>query len=147
MATSCNQRSFYSYFKENMDGLGLPAPENLFGTISSATATAATILSQIDKFGKAVTVGEIIGATTTLEKLGVIGALSASFYVGAVIGSLAIATGRYAACGVSIADVIQYAVSARLYRPWLQDVLIRWPGIYNRQLNDRNMYGYQTRYV
>jgi hypothetical protein len=54
MANSCNQQSFYSYFKENMDGLGLPAPESLFGTLSSATATAATILSQIDKFGKVV---------------------------------------------------------------------------------------------
>lgn len=128
-----------------MDGLGLPAPESLFGTLSSATATAATILSQIDKFGKVVTVAEIIGATTTLEKLSVVGALSASFYAGAVIGSLDVATGRYTACGVSIADVVQYSINNNLYRPWLKEVLMNWPGISNRQIIGRNMYTYQAR--
>jgi hypothetical protein len=63
---------FYKYFKENMESLGLPAPETLFGTVQTAVANAAVILSQIDKFGKAVTVGELIGAGTKLEGLGVI---------------------------------------------------------------------------
>lgn len=145
MAISCNQPPFYSYFKENMDGLGLSAPENLFGTLSSATGTAATILSQIDKFGKAVTVAEVIGAATVLEKLGVAGTLSASSYVGAVIGSLAVDTGRYAGCGASIADVVQYSISSNLYRPWLKEILMEWPGINNRQIIGRNMYTYQAR--
>ena len=77
---------FYKYFKENMESLGLPAPETLFGTVQTAVANAAVILSQIDKFGKAVTVGELIGAGTKLEGLGVIAACSAAFYVGGSIG-------------------------------------------------------------
>ena len=42
---------FYKYFKENMEALGLAAPESLFGTLQTAIGTAATILSQIDKYG------------------------------------------------------------------------------------------------
>lgn len=145
MANSCKRMSFYSHFKNNMEGLGLPAPENLFGSISTATATAATILTQIDKFGRAVTLSEIIGAGTALEKLGVIGALLASFYAGAVIGSLAVASARRIECEVSAAEVIQFSVHAKLNRPWLKDVLHEWPGIYNKQIIDRRMYVYQSR--
>lgn len=32
---------FYKYFQENMDALGLPAPESLFGTASAAVAIYA----------------------------------------------------------------------------------------------------------
>lgn len=56
--------NFYDYFKENMEGLGLPAPRSLFGSVQMAVANASIILSQIDKFGKAVTIGELIGAGT-----------------------------------------------------------------------------------
>lgn len=83
---------FYKYFKENMDGLGVPAPETLFGSAQTAVANAAIFLSHIDKYGKAITVGDLIGAGTKLEQLGVIATLSASFYVGAVIGSIAVAS-------------------------------------------------------
>jgi hypothetical protein len=31
---------FYTYFKENMDGLGLPAPESPFGTLQAAVGSA-----------------------------------------------------------------------------------------------------------
>ena len=74
--------NFYKYFKENMEGLGLPAPETLFNSLTAAVATATSILSQIDKFGKSVTIGELIGAGTRLERLGVIAACSAAFYLG-----------------------------------------------------------------
>ena len=45
---------FYKYFKENMEALGLAAPESLFGMLKTAIGTAATILSQIDKYGPRV---------------------------------------------------------------------------------------------
>ncbi|MDY6992162.1 MAG: hypothetical protein SVR94_06085 [Pseudomonadota bacterium] len=48
---------------------------------------------------------EIAGATVGLEKLLVLGAISASGYVGAVIGSIAIATGRSLGCGYRISDM------------------------------------------
>ena len=117
--------SFYSHFKQNMDLLGLPAPENLFGTLSLALASATTILTQVDKFGKAVTVGELIGAGTVLEGLAVVGACSAAYYVGAVIGSIAVATGQSVSGGVTIADVIITANRYKINRPWIVDVIAR----------------------
>lgn len=123
--------SFYRYFKENMESLGLPAPESLFGTLQTAVANAAVFVAQMDKYGKKITVGELIGAGTRLEKLGVAGALSAAFYVGAVIGSIAIATGRTLSGGTSITDVLLTARQQNLSRPWLRASLQRWPGIYS----------------
>lgn len=123
---------FYKYFKANMDSLGLPAPETLFGSAQTAVANAAIFLGHIDKYGKAVTVGDLIGAGTKLECLGVIAALSASFYVGAIVGSLAVATGRSLAGGISIADVVMTANRHGLNRPWLVSTLYRWPAIYSR---------------
>jgi len=114
--------NFYQYFKENMDGLGLPAPESLFGTLQTTVATVTVLLTNIDKFGKTVTVRELIGAGTRLEKLATVAALSAAFYVGACIGSLAVATGRTLAGGVSIADVLLLARRHQIDRAWLPPV-------------------------
>jgi hypothetical protein len=111
--------NFYSYFKQNMEAMGLPAPQNLFGTIGTALATATSILTQIDKFGPTVTVAEIIGAGTALEVSGVMAACSAAFYVGAVIGSIAVATGRSISGGMSIADIMYTADLYNLNRTWL----------------------------
>ena len=139
--------AFYTYFKENMEGLGLPAPETLFGTVQAAVTNASVILSQIDKFGKTVTVGELVGAGTRLEGLGVIAACSAAFYVGAVIGSIAVATGRSLAHGTSISDVIFTANKYNLNRPWLISSLYRLPGITNSTVVARDMYRYQAAFA
>lgn len=136
--------NFYRYFKENMDGLGLPAPDTLFNSLTTAVATATSILSQIDKFGKTVTIGELIRAGTRLEQLGTIAACSAAFYVGAVIGSIAVATGRSLAGGASIADVLITANRYNLHRPWLTANLPRWQAIYNPNFRGRNIYRYQA---
>jgi hypothetical protein len=49
------KRTFYSYFKENMETMGLPAPDSLFGKLSTATATTSAIVAAVEKFGTAVT--------------------------------------------------------------------------------------------
>jgi hypothetical protein len=122
---------FYKYFKENMDGLGLPAPESLFTTTQTASGTAATLLGAIEKFGTKITVREAIGAGTKMEGLMIIGACSASYYVGAVIGSLAVASGRSIAGGTSLADVLFVATVNDLKPSWLVAMLGRNPQIYN----------------
>ncbi len=130
---------FYTYFKENMESLGLPAPETLFGSLQAAVSNATIILSQIDKFGKKVTIKDLIGAGTRLEGLAVIGACSAAFYVGAIIGSIAVATGRSLAGGTSIADVIFTANKHHLYRSWLVSTLYENPGLYDARLAGHGM--------
>lgn len=117
--------TFYAHFRQNMASLGLPAPETLFGTLSLALSSTTSILTQIDKFGRAVTVAELIGAGTKLEGLGVVGACTAAFYAGAVIGSLAVATGRSVSGGVTIADIVFTANRFDLNRPWLLDAVAR----------------------
>ena len=129
---------FYKYFKENMEDLGLTAPpESLFGTQQLAISTIAAILAFIDKFGTKVTVMEIAGAGTRLEQLALLGTLGASYYAGAAIGSLAVATGRTLAGGTSLSDVIFEASRWDLKRDWLLPLLHRNPGIYNSSVPGR----------
>lgn len=80
-----SEKTFYSYFKENMDALGLPAPASLFGT------------------------------------------LTAAYYVGACIGSLAVATGKYLSGGLSILDCINTANEYGFQAHWLGNFLNRNP--------------------
>lgn len=135
--------NFYRYFKENMDSLGLPAPESLFGTLQITIGTLTVLLNNIDKFGKTVTVGELIGTGTRLEKLATMAAISAAFYVGACIGSLAVATGRTLGGGRDIADVLLLARQHRLERAWLAPVLLKSPPIYHPNAAGR----YSCRYI
>lgn len=134
---------FYEYFKENMDALGLPAPDALFGTVQTAAGTAATLLGLIEKFGKRVTVREISGAGTRLEQLAVVGGTSAAFYAGAVIGSIAVATGRTLSGGTSLSDVLMSAHQYCLNAKWLPQMLQEFPGIYQSKVKSRD--GYQLR--
>lgn len=118
---------FYKYFKENMDALGLPAPESLYGTIQLALSSAGTLVGLLERFGKRVTVMEMIGAGIKGERLATVAAMSAAYYVGAVIGSIAVATARSLTGGMSIADVLLNAQMNHLHRPWLPSVLMRHP--------------------
>lgn len=91
-------KTFYVAFKDNMDALGLPAPTSLFAAQQTAIGTLATLLGTLRTLGSTATVGELIGATTGLELLAAASALGASFYVGAVIGSLVVAADASFVC-------------------------------------------------
>lgn len=132
--------NFYVYFRENMQSLGLPAPETLFGNLQLALANAAAFIAHIDKFGQRITVKELIGAGVRAEKLGMVATLSAAFYVGAVIGSIAVATGRTLSGGVTLADVLWDIRCNGLYRPWLADTMRRHPAIYDTRVIGRSVY-------
>ncbi|WP_426192178.1 hypothetical protein [Massilia sp. DWR3-1-1] len=121
---------FYKYFKENMNGLNLAAPEALFGTLQMALGTTASVLGLVEKLGTRVTVLDVIGAGTRMEALAVVGACSATYYVGAVIGSLAVATARSLAGGTSLADVMFVARLHKFNPPWLLGQLQRDPRLY-----------------
>lgn len=111
---------FGKAFADNMSALGLPAPSGLFSTLQAATANVAAMLNAFRLVGKDATVAEMIGATTALEGLAVVGALSASYYVGACIGSLIVAADKAMVCtsGVQAAgSVRQWAVGAGLNVP------------------------------
>jgi hypothetical protein len=86
------QKSFYQYFKQNMNALGLPAPDSLFGTLGAATGTITTLANLVLKFGPKVTLTEVLGSAPSLairaSEIGVVaGAMLATYYLGACIGS------------------------------------------------------------
>ena len=133
---------FSYYFNENMEDMGLPAPKSLFDTQARALATASAILSCLKTLGPSATMGEIIGATTGLELLGVAAAVSASFYAGAVIGSVAVAAGKVLAdllfasatppsMGTSVSQVMAFASRHNIQLPGLERILLAHPRILN----------------
>jgi hypothetical protein len=132
--------TFYHYFRENMQSLGLPAPESLFGTLQMALSTSATLIGHIDKFGKHVTIRELIGAGLRIEKLSMIATLSGAFYAGAVIGSIAVASGRSLSGGTSLADVMWDLRCRGLKRNWLAEIIRRHPAIYDKTVAGRSAY-------
>lgn len=75
-----------------------------------------------------------------LEGARYLGGFLAAAYVGAVIGSLAVATGRSLAGGTSLADVLFTARKYKLERKWLAPALRRHPAIYDRKLASSTYY-------
>ena len=128
--------SFYQTFKKNMNETGLPAPKELFGNAVTAIASIKTMLGALDKLGKAATVAELVGATTILEGLDTVLALGAAFYIGACIGSLAVATAesldraiicRTASISHKSHAIIRFAWKNDIYRPWLNELYLSNP--------------------
>lgn len=104
---------FYSYFCENMQALHLPAPHSLFGSASQAKEVIAGIASAIRSFGTNASMSEIF---LTVPKLSMAGdaallysGVKASYYLGACIGSLAVALGRSTSGGNTITDFFEAA--------------------------------------
>lgn len=126
--------SFYGYFRKNMEAMGLPAPATLFGSLQTATGTVSTIVGVVGRFGTRVTVGELIGAGTLGEGLLVASGVLASFYAGACVGSLAVATGQKLSGGLTIADAVHAATLNGIQMPgWLRDVLVTEPRLLGRR--------------
>lgn len=90
------KRTFYEHFEFSMNSVGLTAPKSLFETQATAIATVSTIVAVVDKFGKAVTVAELVGAGALAEQLVVVGSCGAAFYAGACIGALIYASSQIA---------------------------------------------------
>jgi len=135
---------FYRYFKENMEALGLPAPETLYGNLQLALANVTAMAKYVDQFGTRVTVVEMAKAGLRLERLATVGAVSASFYIGAVIGSIAVATGRTLSGGTSISDALSLAARNSVNKPWLRTMLLRCPGILDAKVAQRSMYRFNA---
>lgn len=98
---------FGANFSQNMTAMGLPTPTSLYTSLASVLGSSAAIAGAIEKFGVRVTVGELIGAGLLTEQLAALGALSASYYLGAMAGSASIALAKCASEGESIAEDIE----------------------------------------
>lgn len=145
---SCkNQQSWISYWSENMGGLGYSIPDGLLSNQQLVIGSITTILGAIKEFGPRVTVVELIRAGLLTERLAFVGTGYASFFAGAAIGSAAVASGRYLACGASLADVLEYAASKRLLTPDARQVLTQNPQIFQRRHPARIGYATMARFA
>ncbi|MCW7537595.1 hypothetical protein OOT46_06980 [Aquabacterium sp. A7-Y] len=128
---------FYDYFLENMQGLGLPAPDEMYGNLPLALSNLTGMQLFIESHGAQVTVKELIGAGLRGDKLSAIGGMLASFYVSAVVGSIAVATGRCLGKAATMADVLRSAREHGFNSPWLAGHLARNPGMYDPTVSGR----------
>jgi hypothetical protein len=140
-----NSGDFKKYFNENMQALGLPVPSNLFDSYNSAVAHAAVMVEALRTLGKGATIGELVGATTGLEKLKVAAAFGASAYVGAVIGSIAVASGRSLGCGYRISDMFVFLEHNNLkFNDW-NAFYVRNPQVLDKNHSFRNSFGLRAK--
>lgn len=146
MKTSCiGSGDFAGYFKENMDALGLPTPTSLFDKYTTALATAMIASETLKSLGPKATLAELAGATNKLEKLRIASALGAAWYTGAVVGSIAVATGRILGCGARIADVL--VVSHRVGLRDGHSFFAMHPEIWNDERSGRSNFHLKARIV
>lgn len=100
---------FSDYFTENMNGLGLPTPSSFFTSVATASANIKALTDAVEKFGSDVTIGDLIGAGKLSDDWTLLAGFTAAFYVGAVIGSTAVAINRLLDdAGVPIYDILRY---------------------------------------
>lgn len=94
-------RSFYDYFKESMTAAGVPVPDELVASFSSAAVASASlnaIVAAVSKLGAGATIAEILFTATGVKLAAdvalVLAAIPAAYYIGALIGAVAYATGQ-----------------------------------------------------
>ncbi|WP_230079431.1 hypothetical protein [Xanthomonas oryzae] len=102
------QPSWFEYYKENMEALGLAAP-GIYGSVTSLISALGVMVALAEKMGPRVTIIEVAKAGTKTEMFAVLSAVSASAYLGAAVGSVAVASGRTLSCGTSLSDVLAYS--------------------------------------
>jgi hypothetical protein len=107
--------------------------------------TLSTLAALSEKFGPRATVGELIQAGTKTETPTVAGGISAAWYLGAAIGSAAVATGSYTSCGTRVSDVFTYATMHRMLTPRIRHQHVAFPEIYDVNHKRRHDYGIMAR--
>jgi hypothetical protein len=121
---------FYEAFRENMTALGQPCPEQVYGSVQSTVSAMTAIDAYITRFGRRVTVREMVIAGLRGEQLATLGTMFVSFYLGCVIGSLAVATLRKTT-GLTVVDVLFLARQHNVYSDALRDELRRNSKMYS----------------
>ncbi len=91
--------NFGQYFNENMNAIGLPSSTDLFGSTTLAYANIRELAEAVSLYGRHITLAEVWGASSKLERLRTTGPIIASYYTGAAAGSLSVALGRTLGCG------------------------------------------------
>lgn len=122
--------SFGKYFTENMTALGLPTPNGVYENSLAIFGIAAT-LGEAAHLHSKMPVSLAWRGSFGFEKAKLLTAIGVSYYVGAMIGSAAVAIGRTTGCGTSIADAILLARENGINGAWLEHELAAHPEFLN----------------
>lgn len=112
--------SFWDAFNENMNAIGLDAPQNLFDSYERAITTLASMVAatQLNPGASALVVFGTEGAATALVGLAAVGA---SYYTGAVTGSIMIATYKTGLCAMQSRVLTPNDIQAFLHQHQIYD--------------------------
>lgn len=141
MSRCYNPGDFRKYFKQNMEALGLPVPSTLIDRYQTAIGTASSLVGTLVQLDKGATMAELAGATVGLEKRMVAASLGAAAYAGAVIGGIAIASGRAPGCGSRLSDMFVFVRQNRLQFPGWQSFYARNPVVLDDSRPFRSSFG------
>ncbi|MDI9102435.1 hypothetical protein [Xanthomonas oryzae] len=103
-------------------------------------AALGGMVALAEKMGPRVTIIEVAKAGTKTEMFAVLSAVSASIYLGAAVGSAAVASGRTLSCGTSLSDVLAYSSRNGLSSDSVRTVLITRREIYDYKRPGRRYY-------
>lgn len=139
---SCiNPADFGEYYAENMHALGLNTPKGMYENFQLALGNASLMLGAISTAGKGATMTELALATFKAEKVAVSLGLGAAGYVGASIGSMAVASGRVLGCGSRIADMFSFTRQYNLQFEGQNQFYQRYPEIFDNDHPRRRTFG------
>lgn len=149
MPMQCGTAGFFQTYKTNMEALGLDVPTSGYGTQVTILTKLGALVAAIDKLGKGATLAELASATTLPEKLLVGGAIYASYYTGAAIGSAMVAMSRYTSCGASRvrngAALPRFQADTGIrVSPQLKHHIACHPEIFHRSAPGRRAYGHRA---
>ncbi|RDU95440.1 hypothetical protein DWV00_28110 [Trinickia dinghuensis] len=141
---------FYPAFKVNMEAIGLTAPSNLFATQTSTLGVIGQLAGVVQTMGMKVTLRELVGAGTVVEKLSYLGALYGAYYLGGMIGSLWVAGDSFYTCknGPAAAAQMHQAIFASgiaPFSPSMQLFLMNHPELFDLSSQQRKTYGMRAR--
>ena len=125
---------FVKYWEENMNALDLWVPSTSYEAAGGITGSIGLVASVVET-NASISVIEAF----TRAKISVVatrlGALYASYWTGAAIGSIAVATGRSMSCGASIADALWIARDQfKIYGSWLEAEFIKHPELLRKAI-------------
>lgn len=132
--------TWYEYFRENLRQLGLDVPSGMWPTALGALAVYDRINSALPVHGARISAYTALRYSFSREVIRIGAGVAAAGYAGAVIGSMAVATGRYLGCGTTIAEVIANAATRGLDHPDVEYVLRRHPEIIDRRHPARKLF-------
>jgi len=128
-----------------MDGLGLPTPAGLYESFQAALSNTGVILGAISTSGKGATLTELALGTFATEKIIVLSGIGAAGYVGASIGSMAVASGRVLGCGSRLADMLAFSIQYNLKFEGYATFYRLHPEIFDISATNRSAFGSRLR--